>query len=105
MAWDSEYQVDPTTGTVSGPYQAWQVLGCAACLVVLCVAAIAELPARLVVPIIPAAFTAAWSWTAASGDTTGLWGVGALLVFVGTLLGTGVVAGITGAVRARTARG
>ncbi len=103
MAWDHSYQTDPATGTTSGPYQAWQVIGCVVCLVALGVGATLRLPAWLVTLIMPVAFTAAWSWTAAGADSSGLWGVGAMLVFVGMLAGTGVVSGLTAAVRARPA--
>ncbi len=101
MAWDHSYQTDSATGTVSGPYQAWQVIGCVVCLVALGIAATARLPARFVVPIMSLMFTAVWSWTATSSDDSGLWVVGALLVFVGMLVGTGVVSGLTNAVRPR----
>lgn len=99
MAWDHSYQIDPATGTTSGPYQAWQVIGCVVCLVALGVGATVHLAAWLVIPIMSIAFTAAWSWTAASADSTGLWGVGAMLVFVGMLAGTFLVVGLTAIVR------
>lgn len=50
----------------------------------------------------PVAFTAAWSWTAAGADTTGLWNVGAALVLAGMLAGTAAVSGLTFVVRPRT---
>ena len=28
MGWDDEYQIDPRTQVASGPYEAWQVVGC-----------------------------------------------------------------------------
>lgn len=104
MAWDNSYQTDPAAGTTSGPYQAWQVIGCVVCLIALGVGATVRLPAWLVVPIMPIAFTAAWSWTAASADDSGLWAVGAMLVFVGMLAGTGAVSGVTAFVRATAGR-
>lgn len=100
MAWDHSYQTDPATGQTSGPYQAWQVIGCVLCLIALCVAASMRLPLWLVIPIMPVAFTLAWSWTAASTDTTGLWGVGASMIFFGMLVGTAMVSGVTAAMRA-----
>lgn len=102
MAWDHSYEIDPATGASSGPYQAWQVIGCVVCLAGLGVTATVRLPAWLVVPIMPAAFTAAWSWTVTRADGTGLWGVGALLLFIGMLVGTGIVSGLT--VAARTSK-
>lgn len=99
MAWDESADIDPVAATTSGPYQPWQVIGCVACLIALAVVAAVRLPRQLVVPIMPVAFTAAWSWTAASSDGSGLWLVGALLVFFGMLVGTGVISGLTRAVR------
>lgn len=102
MAWDHTYQTDPETGTTSGPYQAWQVIGCVVCLIILAVGATIRLSAWLVIAIMTVTFTVAWSATAASGDETGLWMVGALLVFVGMLAGTGLVSGVTAAFRTRS---
>ncbi|MCX2732493.1 hypothetical protein OOZ19_19820 [Saccharopolyspora sp. NFXS83] len=104
MAWDQGYQTDPAAGAASGPYQAWQVAGCVVCLVALGVGASVRLPAWLVVPIMPVAFTAAWAWTAAGTDDSGLWAVGAVLVFVGMLAGTGVVSAITAFARGAAGR-
>lgn len=104
MAWDHGYQTDPATGVTSGPYQGWQVVGCVVCLVALGVGASVRLPAWLVIPVMPVAFTAAWSWTAAGADGTGLWVIGAVLVFVGMVVGTGAVSGVTAFARAAAAR-
>lgn len=101
MAWDHTYQTDPATGTTSGPYQAWQVIGCVICLIILAVLATMRLPVWLVIAIMTVTFTVAWSATAARGDETGLWGVGAMLVFLGMLAGTGLVSGVTAAIRPR----
>lgn len=101
MAWDHTYQTDPATGTTSGPYQAWQVIGCVVCLIILAVGATIRLSAWLVIAIMSVTFTVAWSGTAASGDETGLWAVGAILVFIGMLAGTGLVSGLTAAFRTR----
>jgi hypothetical protein len=38
-AWDEEYQLDPVTGVSSGPYEAWQVVGCGLTIGVLAVVA------------------------------------------------------------------
>lgn len=99
MAWDRSYQVDPATGETSGPYEAWQVIGCVLCLVVVCVVATMRLPVWIVVPIMTVAFTGAWSWTASGVDDSGLWLVGAISVFVGSGIGTVMVSGSTAAVR------
>lgn len=73
------------------PYDGWQVAGCVLCLVATAGVAAGRLPAWIVVPVVPVAFTAAWSATASAQDTSGLWAVGAILVFTGTLLGAAVV--------------
>src|SRR3954470_22279673 len=67
MAWDHEYQVDPRTQAVSGPYEAWQVVGCGASLLVLLVAALL-LRVRWFVAAsaMTVAFTAGWTATSAS---------------------------------------
>lgn len=99
MAWDHSYQVDPAAGETSGPYEAWQVIGCVLCLVAVCVVGTVRLPVWLVVPIMTVAFTGAWSWTAAGVDSSGLWLVGAVFVLVGMLVGTVMVSGLAAAVR------
>ena len=96
---DDEYQID-ANGVASGPYTTGQVAGCVLTLLVLLVAAVL-LGVR---PLIAAAamtiaFTAAWTAQAAATDETGLFGVGAILVFCGCAAGTSVVAFVTHAVR------
>lgn len=106
LAWDTTYQVDPATGVASGPYEAWQVLGCVLSLAVAVVIGTAVLGGRVTVVVTTLAFTFAWSVTASS-DGSGLWLVGALLVLVGVAVGASVVAAVTAAVlhrrRARVA--
>lgn len=97
-AWDTTYQVDPATGTTSGPYAGWQIAGCVLSLIVVTAVAGARLPVWVVVPTVTVAFTAAWAWTASS-DTTGLWAVGAVMVACGTFLGAAFVAGCAVPVR------
>lgn len=93
MAWDQEYWTDPDTGIPQGPYRAWQVIGCGVTLV-----AIAVWASRSrfwpTVLLLPPSFTLAWSVTA-SEDDTGLWMVGAILVAIGTTVGTLIVLGTT----------
>ena len=100
---DTEYQVD-ANGVESGPYTTGQVAGCVLTLLVLLVAAVL-LGVR---PLIAAAamtiaFTVAWT-AQASSDETGLFMVGAIMVFVGSAVGTSVVAVATGALRHRGPR-
>ncbi len=92
MAWDQEYWTDPDTGMEHGPYRAWQVIGCGLTLV-----AIAVWTSRSrwwPTVLLPPSFTLAWSVTA-SEDTTGLWMVGAIMVAIGSTVGTLIVLGIT----------
>lgn len=90
MAWDHNYQRDPATGEMHGPYQAWQVGGCVLTLLALGLyGAIRWHP--LTVTLMPICFTLAWSWTAAPTDDTGLWVAGAILVLIGTSVGAFLV--------------
>lgn len=92
MGWDHQYQIDPQTQEASGPYEAWQVIGCSGSLLVLLVAALL-LRVRWFVaaPAMTVAFTAAWTATAASTDDTGLYGVGMILLLLGLAAGTTIV--------------
>lgn len=99
---DTTYDVDPVTGSVSGPYEAPQVIACVVVLVGLVVVGALVLPAWLAVLAVALPFTAAWTIHAASTDDSGLWAVGAILVLLGTLVGGTVVAAVTrGLVRNR----
>ena len=101
LAWDDEYQVDPGTGISSGPYEAWQVIGCVLTLLVAAVlAGVAARPAVAALAVtVP--FTVWWSVSAARSDDTGLFLVGALLIAVGLYLGAWAVAALSGALRPR----
>jgi len=98
MAGDDTYQVDPATGAASGPYEAWQVVGCVLSLLVVASLAALVLPALVVIITMTLAFTAAWTGTARSQDDTGLFLVGALLVFGGMACATGVLVPLVQAV-------
>jgi hypothetical protein len=92
LSWQTGYRTDPVTETVSGPYSAWQVAGCVVTLAVLAGVAGRQLHPLLVAPVMATAFTAAWAVPAAAEDESGLWLVGAVLVFAGTAAGTTAVA-------------
>ncbi len=83
LGWDTEYQVDPVTEVASGPYEAWQVVGCGLTLVLLAAGASLWTHPWLVAATLTLSFTLVWSVQAASSDDTGLWAVGALLLLVG----------------------
>jgi hypothetical protein len=105
LGWDEEYQIDPVTAVASGPYEAWQVIGCALTLIGLALAAGILVHPLLPLLVMPLAFTVAWSLDAASKDDTGLWGVGAIMVLFGTSAGaTAATAIATGVRRALTRR-
>jgi hypothetical protein len=96
---DTEYQID-ANGVESGPYTTGQVAGCVLTLLVLLVAAVL-LGVR---PLVAAAamtiaFTVAWTVQAGASDETGLFMVGAIMVLVGSAVGTSVVAVATHAIR------
>ena len=101
LGWDTEYDVGPS-GTVSGPYEAWQVIGLALTLGLIAGVAAWRISFLVVAPAIALPFTVAWSIDAAAHDESGLWAVGAILVLGGTTLGTGLVAGIVNALRRRS---
>lgn len=91
LGWDDEYQVDPATGSASGPYEAWQVVGCVVTLLVLGLA-VGFLVSPWVLVVVPPVFTGVWTVDAAGSDDSGLFIVGAFLVLVGTSFGAAVVA-------------
>jgi hypothetical protein len=86
------YEADAVTGATSGPYQPWQVVGCVLTLAV--VAVLGGLLTRpwIVVVAMTVSFTVAWTVDAAARDDTGLWAVGAILVGVGTAVGSALCA-------------
>jgi hypothetical protein len=91
LGWETGYAVNPETGATSGPYAAWQVVGCVLTLALVAAVAGWSLSPWLVAPVMTVAFSIAWTRHAASTDDTGLWAVGAALVLVGTAVGTLVV--------------
>lgn len=103
LGWDHAYQVDPDTGVSSGPYEPWQVAGCVLSLAVVALACgLAGQPWAAVV-VMPFAFTVAWS-IPASRDETGLWGVGAIMIFIGMSLGALILAWPASRLRERSRR-
>jgi hypothetical protein len=105
LGWDQQYQVDPTTGVASGPYETWQVIGCALSLLALFVAAllvgVRPLSAAAALTL---AFTAAWTVQAASADESGLYAVGTVLLLIGLSTATAVVSVLVLGLRARWLR-
>ncbi|WDF32010.1 hypothetical protein PTW37_08905 [Arthrobacter agilis] len=100
FAWDTEYQYDRATGRMGGPYAIWQGVGAFVCSIV--VFWLAQRLVRFIVAflVMPSCFTLAWITSAASADVTGLWMVGAILVAVGSAMGSAVMLGLITAVDA-----
>lgn len=100
FAWDT-VGVSSGTATQSGPYEAWQVAGCAVTWMVLAWLGVKVLRPFLLITALPVGFTAAWILTAALTDDSGLWAVGAILVAGGTLAGNAVLVWVLGSVARR----
>lgn len=82
LGWDQHYDPAPGGG-VSGPYEVWQVVGLAvvqAALVV--IAAHRHAIAAIAGATLGLTATCAWDW---SDDASGLWALGASMVFLGIL--------------------
>lgn len=105
LGWDDECQTDPVTGIESGPYQMWQIAGCALTLLILLIAAvIGGVRALSASAALPLGFTAAWTVQAAATDETGLFGVGALMLLGGLSAACAIVCALlTGLWHRRTA--
>jgi hypothetical protein len=98
---DTGYQID-ANGNPTGPYTAAQVAACVLTLaVVLVIAVLLRVPPLVAAAAMTVAFTVAWTAQAAATDVTGLFGVGAVLVFAGMAVGTSVVALLARLVRRR----
>ena len=93
FGWDTRRDVDPVTGASIGPYEWWQVCACVLSWAVLAWAGTEVLKPAAVILVMPAAFTASWILSAALTDDSGLWGIGAVLVAVGTLAGNALIVG------------
>lgn len=90
---DTTYLVDGN-GNTQGPYTTGQVAACLVTIAVLLALAVrfAGLHPLLAAGSVTVALTAAWTINAALSDDSGLFLVGALLVLVGSAVGTAVVA-------------
>lgn len=92
LGWDQHRDVH-ADGSSTGPYEAWQIVGLVLILSVLAVTA-----GRLQIPLlgsltISAAMTVSFAVDAASSPfSDGLWPIGAILVLIGTAVGTWLVA-------------
>ena len=98
---DDTRDVDPVTGSTTGPYEAPQVIACGLVLVGLVAAGTVVLPPWPAVGAVAVPFTAAWGVNAAAQDDSGLWVVGGVLVLLGTVAGGALVAVVTRRLRGR----
>ncbi|GAA2729718.1 hypothetical protein [Actinocorallia aurantiaca] len=96
LGWDQKYDEHPD-GTVSGPYEPWQVAGMVLVLAALVLAT--AFSRRYRTAILASTFGMAVStvvfWSA---DESGLWAVGATMVVAGMLVTTTVAAAVVRAV-------
>ncbi|MGI8334576.1 hypothetical protein ACRYCC_31885 [Actinomadura scrupuli] len=104
LGWDQHKDPLPGGG-VSGPYQAWQVLGLVATLCAVAVAAGRRGHPVAAVLGMTLTMTLCFSVDAAGdADGDGLWPVGAALVAIGTFTGISLVAALAWALRPRPPR-
>lgn len=92
LGWDRQYDIDPVTGNYSGPYQAWQVVGCVLTIAVLATGAGLLRRPGLAVAVVPVVFMLLWSRDAARTDDSGMWAIGAIMLAFGSLSGVAAVA-------------
>lgn len=101
---DSTRDVDPVTGSTTGPYEAPQVIACALVLIGLVAAGTVVAQPWVAVTAVAVPFTVAWGVNAASQDGSGLWVIGGALVLLGTVGGGALVAAATSFLRRRRVR-
>lgn len=97
LAWDT----DKSNG---GPYEAWQVIGLAVVQLVLVVSAVAATRSRWTAAVVPPALVLCFAAIALneSGNSDGLWVVGAVMLAAGSAFAVAAAAGATlGIVRLR----
>ena len=97
LSWDRTKDVDPVTGSTSGPYDTWQVVGSTLALGLLAVIGGRARRTWSSAAAITAGFTVAWAVGAATGpsEDADLWPIGAVATGVGTFLWTLLVALVT----------
>jgi predicted anti-sigma-YlaC factor YlaD len=101
LGWDQHKERIPGTSSYHGPYQSWQVVGLAATLGLLAIGAAWRGVGRVAIATIPLVLTVAWSYNAATAQTSGanLWPVGAVVLALGSLLATVFTVALTAGVR------
>jgi len=93
---DTTKTLDAATGNETGPWSTAQVAGCLGVLLIVLVAAVLlRVHPLLAAAAMTVAFVVAWTVAAAASDETGLFLVGAVLIFLGLAAGTTLVALLT----------
>jgi len=106
LAWDRSKDLDPVTGSESGPYDTWQVVGSTLALGLLAVVGGRARRAWSSAAAITAGFTVTWAVSAATGpaEDADLWPIGAVATGIGTFLWTAAIALATRRATGRTPR-
>lgn len=102
LRWDRQRDINPVTQESTGPYEVWQVIGVALVLALLAGIVAWKGHPIVAVVVISLTFTTCWSFGAATDPNVvgaNLWPIGAVMVLVGCLSGTGSLAGAIRAVR------
>jgi hypothetical protein len=97
LGWDRTEDVDPVTGSSTGPYDTWQIACVAVSLGLLAYYGGRARHAWAASAAVSLGFTAAWSVGAATAETedANLWPVGAAFLLAGSLVSTAAVALLT----------
>lgn len=93
LGWDTTYDVDPVTGSLSGPYSWWQVAGFVLSAAVLVLAACRFLRPLVIVPAVAAGISAGFAFSARTDDS-GLAAVGLVLVLLGSVVGASLLVSV-----------
>lgn len=99
LGWDQHRDVHPD-GSVTGPYEAWQVIGLVLTLLAPVYWAASRRSGAGAVFGVPVGLTVAayYDW---SDDSSGLFVVGVGMIMLGSLVVTGVASAVIGSVKAR----
>ncbi|GLY05478.1 MULTISPECIES: hypothetical protein [Actinoplanes] len=104
LGWDTQYDFDPVTSSYSGPYEAWQVAGCAVTLLIVLLGSVwfgtMEVVAAAALTV---GFTTVWTVGAAGNAESGLFLIGAVTLLVGLGAASGAVSAIMFGLRNRRA--
>ncbi|GLX00973.1 hypothetical protein [Microtetraspora sp. NBRC 16547] len=94
LGWDQERDIEPD-GSLSGPYQPWQVAGLVIVLGILAAFAGRRDHPGIGTLSIAGVMWLSWSVNAALSDNSGLWSVGAVALLPAVFFGVGLVAFLT----------